>query len=73
MEEVKQKMAETLKGIKINKSKTVLSSGKNVLIGVLHKMESTLKVMEDYTCKNKYTIFMNKFYFGGFPPNSINY
>ena len=46
MEEVKQtnkKMAEELKSIKINESKTVLSSGKNVSVGVLHEMESTLK------------------------------
>ena len=44
MEEVKQKMAEALKGIKSLSSKTVLSSGKNVLIRILHQMESTLKV-----------------------------
>ena len=46
VEEVKQKTAEALKDIKIMSSKTVLSSGKNVLIGVLHQMESTLKVTE---------------------------
>ena len=46
VEEVNQKMAEALKGIKIDKFKTVLSSGKNVSIGVLHQMESTLKVTE---------------------------
>ena len=39
-------MAEALKGVKINNSKTVLSSGKNISIGVLHQMESTLKVTE---------------------------
>ena len=40
------KMAETLKGVKIDEFKTVLSSGKNVLIGVLHQMERTLKETE---------------------------
>ena len=37
VEEVKQKTAETLRGIKIDESKTILSSGKNILIGVLHQ------------------------------------
>ena len=46
VEEVKQKMAQALKGIKIHEFKTVFSSGKNILIGVLHQMESTLKVTE---------------------------
>ena len=47
VEEVKQKkMAEALKGIKINEFKTVLSSGKNMSIGVLHQMESTFKVTD---------------------------
>ena len=46
VEEIKQKKAEVLKGIKINKFKNCLSSGKNVLIGELHQMESTLKVTE---------------------------
>ena len=46
MEEVKQKPAETLKGTKIDKFKNCLSSGKKVSIGVLHQMESTLKVTE---------------------------
>ena len=46
VEELKQKMVEALKGIKIDKFKTVLSSGKNVSIGVLHQMESTMKVAE---------------------------
>ena len=44
--EVKQEMVETLKGIKIKELKTVLNSGKNVSIGVLHQMVSTLKVTE---------------------------
>ena len=46
MEEGKQKMAETLKGIKIDKFKKLLSNGKNISMGVLHQMESTLKVAE---------------------------
>ena len=46
VEEVKQKTAEALKGIKIDEFKTVLSSEKKVLIDVLHQMESTLKVTE---------------------------
>ena len=41
-----KKTAWLLKGIKINASKTVLSSGKNILVGVLHQMKSTLKVTE---------------------------
>ena len=36
-----KEMAEAL-----NNSKTVLNSGKNVSVGVLHQMESTLKVTE---------------------------
>ena len=39
-------MAEALKGIKIDEFEIVLSSGKNVLIGILHQMEGTLKVIE---------------------------
>ena len=65
VEEAKQKTAEALKGIKIDEFKTVLSSGENVSLGVLHQMESTLKVPEIFMCKNKYTIFINKFLFGG--------
>ena len=44
VEVVKQKMVEALKGIKINKFKNCWSRGKNILICVLHQMESTLKV-----------------------------
>ena len=40
VEKVIQKMAEALKGIKMDEFKTVLSSGNNVLIGVLRQMES---------------------------------
>ena len=40
---------------------------KKILIGVLHQMESTWKVTEVLTCKNKYTIFINKFHFGVIP------
>ena len=43
MEGVKKKGRST-KGIKINEFNTVLCSGKNVSTGVLHQMESTLKV-----------------------------
>ena len=48
VEQVKQKNAlkKALKGIKSNKFNTVLSSGKNVSMGVLYEMESTLKVTE---------------------------
>ena len=46
VKEVKQKMAEVLRCIKINKFKTVVNSGKNVSMGVLHQMESTFKVTE---------------------------
>ena len=45
MEELKQKMAKALKDIKLS-SKTVLNSGKNILIGELRQMESTVKVTE---------------------------
>ena len=45
-EEVKPKTAEALKGIQIDEFKTVLSSGKNISIGVLHPVQSTLKVTE---------------------------
>ena len=68
MEELKQKAAEVLKASKSMSSETVLSSGKNISLGVLSEMESTLKVTEVYTCKNKYTIFINKLHFGGSPP-----
>ena len=63
VEEVKQNTAEALKAIKINKCKTVLSSGKSVSIDVLHQVESTWKMTEVQTCKNKYTLFINEFHF----------
>ena len=44
VEEVKQKMAEALKGIKINKFKNCSEQWENVSVGVLNQMESTLKV-----------------------------
>ena len=47
-------MAEALKGVKIYKFKTTLSSGKKSQC-VLYQMESTWKVIEVCTCKNKYT------------------
>ena len=45
MEEVKQKPAETLKGIKVDEFKNFLWK-KTISIGVLHQMESILKVTE---------------------------
>ena len=44
VEEVKQKMAEALKGIKIDEFKNYFEQRKKVLICVLHQIESTLKV-----------------------------
>ena len=47
VEELKQKTAETLKCIKIGEFKNGFwAVGKNVSTGVLHQMESTLKVTE---------------------------
>ena len=46
VEEVKQKMAEALKGIKIDEFKTFLSSRKNISIDILHQMQSTSEVTE---------------------------
>ena len=45
VEEVKQKMAEALKGVQIDKFKNYFEQWKKVS-GVLHQMESTLKVTE---------------------------
>ena len=44
VEEVQQKTAETLTGIRIDELTDCLEQWKNVSIGVLHQMESTLKV-----------------------------
>ena len=44
VEEMKQKMEEVQKGIKISKFKNCFEQWKKVLIGILHQMESTLKV-----------------------------
>lgn len=52
-----QKMVEELKDIKINELKNCLEQWKEVLIGVLHHVENTLKVTEVQTHKNKCTIF----------------
>ena len=46
VEEVKQKTAEALKGIKIDKFKKRFEQWKNVSIGVLHQMKVTFKVTE---------------------------
>ena len=70
VEEMRQKIAEALKGIETDEFKMVLSSGKKVLIGILYQMESTLKITEVETCKNKYTIFIYKFCVLG-PPSYL--
>ena len=54
---MKQKTADALKASKLTSSKTVLSSGKNILIGILNQMESTLKVTTVQTFESTYTIF----------------
>ena len=46
VEQLEQKAAEALKGIKIDKCKNWLEQWKKTLIGVLHQMESTLNVTE---------------------------
>ena len=46
VEEVKQNMAEELKGIKINEVKNCFKQWKKVSIGVFHALESTWKVTE---------------------------
>ena len=46
VEEVKQKIAEELKGIKMGEFKNCFEQLKKVLIGVFHQMESALKVTE---------------------------
>ena len=46
VEKVKQKTAETLKGIKINIFKNCFEQWKKYLESVLHQMENTLKVTE---------------------------
>ena len=46
VEKVNQKMAETLKGIKIDEFKNCFEQWEKVWIGVLHQTESTLKVIE---------------------------
>ena len=46
VEEVKQKTAETLKGIKLCEFKNCFEQWKKVSLGVLHQMKSTLKVTE---------------------------
>ena len=43
VEEVKQKMAEALKGIKTKEFKNCFEQWKKVSIGVVHQIESTLK------------------------------
>ena len=67
MEEVKQKMAEALKGIKIDGLQNCFEQWKNISIGVLYQMESTLKVTEIEHVKYTF-FFINKFQFFGSPP-----
>ena len=45
-EEVKQKQAEALKGIKIDEFKNCFEQWKKVSLGLLHQLESTFKVNE---------------------------
>ena len=44
MEELKQKMAEALKDIKMDKSKNCFEQCTNITLGVLHQMEGTLNM-----------------------------
>ena len=55
-EEVKQKTAETQKGIKINKVKHCFEQWEKRLNGCTASVERTLKVPEVEIRKNKYTI-----------------
>ena len=57
VEELKQKMTEALKGIKIDEFKNCFEEWKNILIGILHQMENILKVTEVQTYKNKNNFF----------------
>ena len=41
-----KRTAEALNASKSASLQTVLNSGKNILVGILHQMESTLKVTE---------------------------
>ena len=54
VEKVKEKMAEALKGIKIDEFRNCFEQWKKVSTGVLHQMGRTLKVSEVKTFKNKY-------------------
>ena len=46
MEDMKQKTAKALKGIKIDELKNCFEQWKNVSTGVLHQMKVTLKLTE---------------------------
>ena len=66
VEEVKQKMAEALKGIKINEFKNCFVQWeKNVSTGGSHQMESPSKVTEFKYVRINTQLFINKFHFGG--------
>ena len=49
----------------------LLITGKKVLIGVLHQMESTWKGTEVETCKMSTQFFVNKFQGFGVPPQTL--
>ena len=46
VDKVKQKMAKTLKGIKIDEFKSCFEQWENIWIGIVHQMERTWKVTE---------------------------
>ena len=60
-----KKMAETLKGIKINDFKNFFEQWKKCLDRYIASNGEHWRVTEIETCKNKYTIFINKFLFCG--------
>ena len=57
VQEAKQKIVEAVKGIETDEFKNCFEQWKNLSICVLHQMESTLKVTEVETRRNKYKIF----------------
>ena len=72
VEEVKQKMAEALKGINIDKFKNCFEQWKKRGDGyIAPQMKSNFKATEVYTCRNKYTIFY-KYSIWGFPLITCN-
>ena len=57
------------KASKSTSSKTVLSSGKNVSVDILHQRERTFKVTEDDGERINTQFFINKFWGFWIPPN----